>query len=322
MPRISASTAVRPPISAVTPRPSPRPRAKKTAVPQDRLTSRTLFWRRVKRSLRPGLWLLGIFAVLVVVSEFIRALPSATPVAAPARPAPAAQEHHGSGLASLVAHFGLRVSKVEIIGAQATDPAALRDAIGVQPGEPSFGFSLSAVQQRVEALGPVQSATVRRVLPGTLIVTVTERAAYAIWQTTGPNGATKFLLIDRNGNVITDQDAAAAKRREPWLLLLAGADAPANAQTLMNEFTSAPAVLAHVAAAQRVDGLRWNLILKNQTVVKLPETGEQEAINQLAALQKSMQLLDRPVEVIDLRLAGKLVVRPYPAPAPAKGAKS
>jgi len=140
---------------------------------------------------------------------------------------------------------------------------------------------------------------------------VKERSAFAIWQT-GDSAAPQFVLIDKSGNVIADEDAAAAKRREPWLLLLAGADAPANAQVLMSELQAQPAVLARVAAAQRVDGLRWNLVLKDQTLVKLPENGEADAISQLGALQSTMQLLDRPVEVIDLRMAGRLVVKPYP----------
>jgi cell division protein FtsQ len=196
----------------------------------------------------------------------------------------------------------------------------LRQAIGVEKGEPSFGFSLDAVRQRVEQLGPVQTATVERELPGTLIVSITERSAFAVWQTGGGNGqAPTFELIDKQGNVIADQNAIAAKRREPWLLLLVGDDAPQHAQTLMNELQSAPAVLAHVAAAERVDGLRWNLVLKNKTVVKLPDAGEADAISQLGALQSSMQLLDRPVEVIDLRMPGRLVIRPYPVPQPESG---
>jgi hypothetical protein len=37
-------------------------------------------------------------------------------------------------------------------------------------------------------------------------------------------------------------------------------------------------------------------------------------------MQDSMALLDRPVEVIDLRLAGRMAVRPYPNGAgPASG---
>jgi cell division protein FtsQ len=312
MPRVTATA--RTPVS----RPVTRARAKKAAPPQDRLTARKLFWRRVKRSLRPGLWVMAVVAVLIVISELVRSLPAMAPapVATAAPAATASPRHEGFGLARLAAAAGLRISSVQINGVKATDPAALQAAIGVQTGDPTLGFSLTAMQQRIEQLGPVQSATVQRVLPGTLIVTVTERAAFAIWQTTAPNGAAEFLLIDRSGNVIADQDAGAAKRREPWLLLLVGADAPQNAQTLMNEFAAAPSVLAHVAAAERVDGLRWNLILKNQTVVKLPDVGEQDAITQLAGLQTSMQLLDRPVEVIDLRQPDRLVVRPYPSGVP------
>ncbi len=298
-------------------RPASKPvrgRVQKAAAPQDRLTARKLYWRRVKRSIRPGLWVLGGVTVLIVIFELVRSLPAMAP-------APVAVTHHRFGLAQLAADAGLRISKVEITGAHATEIAALQQAIDVHDGEPSLGFSLDQVQHRVEELGAVQSATVERELPGTLVVNITERAAYAIWQTGGDGRPVKFLLIDKAGNVIAGQDAAAAKRREPWLLLLAGADAPQNAQGLMTELQAQPAVLARVVAAERVDELRWDLVLKDRTLVKLPALTESGAIAQLGALQASMQLLDRPVQVIDLRLPGRLVVRPYPAPTPAAPAK-
>ncbi|GLR66467.1 hypothetical protein GCM10010909_11470 [Acidocella aquatica] len=313
MPRVGATAR------AAMPAPPPRARAKKTAAPQDRLSTRKLYFRRVKRSLKPGLWVLGAVSVLIVGGELVRSLPSVR--SAPV-PAPVAAHHGGFGLAALAADVGLRISKVEVVGAQTVDPALLQAAIGVQPGEPALGFSLGAVRARVEQLGPVQSATVERVLPGTLIVNITERDAFAIWQTGGAGGAPpRFVLIDKTGKVIEGQDAAAAKRREPSLLLLTGADAPQNAAALVSELKAVPALASRVSAAERVDGLRWNLILKDQALVKLPVAGEQDAINQLGALQTSMQLLDRPVEVIDLRQAGKLVVRPYPAAPPPGSAK-
>ncbi len=297
-------------------RPATRPRPKKAAVPQDRLTQRKLFFRRVRRSVKPGLWVLGAVCVLVVGTELIRSLPQAAPAPHVQAVQPQPEGGGAGGLARLGAALGLRISHIEILGTKETDPQAVLQAIGVHQGDPSLGFSLAQVQQRADQVGAVQSATVERVLPGTLIVTVTERAAYAIWQTGGNGSPAKFVLIDKSGNVIANQDAAAAKRREPWLMLLTGADAPQNAQTLITELQASPTVFSHVAAAERVDGLRWNLVLKNQTLVKLPELSEPDAIAELARLQASMQLLDRPVEVIDLRLPGRLVVRPYPPPAP------
>ncbi|HVE23449.1 MAG TPA: cell division protein FtsQ/DivIB [Acidocella sp.] len=293
--------------------PRARARAKKAAPAQDRLSSRALFFRRLRRSLRPGLWLLGALVVVVVIVKLVSSIVSAPEIKAASAP-------RGSGVASLGAALGLRISDVQISGAKETDMTLLRQAIGVREGEPTFGFSLDAVRQRIEQLGPVQTATVERELPGTLVVSITERNAFAIWQVGGTDGRPpSFELIDKQGNVITDQNAIAAKRREPWLLLLVGADAPQNAQSLMDELQGAPSVLAHVVAAERVDGLRWNLVLKDKTVVKLPDVGEAEAIDQLAGLQTSMQLLDRPVEAIDLRMPGRLVVKPYPVAKPDSG---
>jgi cell division protein FtsQ len=306
MPRLSASKAIaRPPVSRSQ---APRARAKKPAVQQDRLTARKLFFRRVKRSLRPGLWVLAIGAVLVAGTQIFRAIPAMPTVASPA-----GSIRHG--FAALAADAGFRVRQIQIFGADTTPLPLIQSALGVQEGDPILGFSLSAMQARLEQLGPVQTATVERSLPNTLIVTIDERAAYAIWQNNANGAAPSFVLIDAKGQVIAGQDAVAAKRRDPALLLLAGPDAPQNAQQLITELKTAPSVLARVVAAERVDGLRWNLTLKDQTLVKLPIDNEQQAIAQLASLQASMALLDRPVEVIDLRLPGRLIVRPYPTAA-------
>jgi cell division protein FtsQ len=304
MPRVSATV-----------KPGARPAVasrRKKAAPQDRLTARKLYLRRLRRAFMPGVWLLGIVVVLGLGVSAVRGV------------------HLGGlrvgnfGLASLAADFGYRITNVEIVGANATDPAALSHAIGIKPGDPSLGISLGQVQARVAALGPVQAVTVQRLLPGTLRVTISERAAFAVWQQseTPPS----FVLIDKDGNVITDQNAAAAKRRQPNLLLLSGTDAPAHAAALMDALAAVPAVQARVVAAQRVDGLRWNLVLRDQAVVKLPDDQAPAALAELADLQKSMALLDRPVEVIDVRQPGRLVVRPYPsvaatAPNPAPGVK-
>ncbi len=214
MPRVSADSDE---MIQEQPRRAPRSRAKKAAPAQDRLSSRALFIRRLRRSLRPGLWLIGALAVVIVIAKLVSSMP-----AAPATEAASAR--HGTGFASIGAALGLRISNVQISGAKETDMALLRQAIGVSQGEPTFGFSLTEVRQRVEQLGPVQTATVERELPGTLVVSITERNAFAIWQTGGTNGQPPaFELIDKQGNVISQPEcdrgeaaralAAAAGRR-------------------------------------------------------------------------------------------------------------
>jgi cell division protein FtsQ len=284
----------------------------------DRLSARALFFRRVRRSIKPGLWVLGGVCVVVIGSEIFREIPPIGPVLSPA-----GSLRHGVG--ATAAALGFRITSVQVNGADTTPLPVIEAALGVKPGDPILGFSLANAAARIEQLGPIQTAIVERVLPGTLIITVKERAPYAVWQTSGANVSAalpKFVVIDKAGDVIADQDAVAAKHRNPALLLLTGEDAPQMAATLMSELVAAPNVRSHVAAAERVDGLRWNLILQNNTVVKLPEEDEQLAIARLAQLQSSMALLDRPVEVIDLRMAGRMVVRPYPGAAASPAGKN
>jgi cell division protein FtsQ len=304
MPRLSATRNVPSKPEAVT-RPLPRARVKKPIVQQDRLTARTLFMRRVKRSLKPGIWFFGVVAVMAIGSEALRAIPEVGPAISPA-----GTIRHG--FASVAAALGFRVEAIEIHGADTTPLPVIAAALGVIKGDPSLGFSLTEAAARIEQLGPVQTAIVQRALPGTIIVTIAERAPYAIWQTADASGAPKFVLIDKAGNVIANQDAAAAKRRNPALLLLVGQDAPAQAATLMSELQAQKPVFSHVVAAERIDGLRWNLTLKDATVVRLPALNEQDALAQLGDLQTSMSLLDRPVAWIDLRQPGRLVIHPYP----------
>jgi cell division protein FtsQ len=309
MPRLTATRPITAPPRPAGARPAaPRRAAKKPIAVPDRLTARALFMRRVRRSLKPGLWLFAGVIAIALGSEIFRAIPPLAPVVSPA----GTLRH---GLAALAGFAGFRVTDIEIDGDETTKPAAIKAALGVAIGDPILGLSLAAMRARLEQLGPVQTATVERALPGTLIIDISERAATAIWQT-GSGAAAQFVLIDKHGNVITNQDAVAAKRRDPSLLLLVGADAPQNAATLLTELRAEPSVMSRVVAAERVDGLRWNLILKDNATVKLPAAGEAGAIAELAALQASMALLDRPVEAIDLRLPDRLVVRPYPA-APA-----
>jgi cell division protein FtsQ len=316
MPRVTVSPDVRPSAAPRATRAAgTRAKAKKPVAMQDRLSARALFFRRVRRSIKPGLWVLGGVITLTIGSELFHEIPSIGPVLSPA-----GSIRHVFGAAA--ATIGFRIASVQINGADTTPLPVIEAALGVQPGDPILGFSLASAEARIEQLGPIQTAVVERALPGTVIITVTERAPYAVWQTSGGEGSAalpKFVVIDKAGNIIADQDAVAAKRRNPALLLLTGQDAPQMAGTLMNELIAYPAVRSHVAAAERIDGLRWNLILRNNTVVKLPEDNERQAIAELEQMQASMALLDRPVEVIDLRLAGRMAVRPYPSAAATPG---
>ena len=219
MPRMSA---ILPPMER---RPAAARARRKPAAMQDRLTARSCFCAGCSRSLKPGLWFL-VISVLAVGGELIHTLP---PVRRPRwrrRPPPPRRQGSAAagGLADMAAALGLRVAKVVVTGAQTTTRWRCSAPSGCSRAIPRSASRWRRCKPRA-AIGAGAERYGGAALPGTLVVNVTERNAYAIWQTVN-NGQTQFLLIDNDGNVIANQDAAAAKRREPWLLLLTGPDAP------------------------------------------------------------------------------------------------
>ena len=127
----------------------------------------------------------------------------------------------------------------------------------------------------------------------------------------------RFVLIDRNGQVVAQQgmngkDAEAFAQ----LPLVVGAGAPAAAAALVDALDTQPTVRSQVVAAVRVGQRRWNLTLRSGADVLLPEGEEVPALARLAQLEDHMQLLERPLVNIDLRLPDRLQLRMRPQPAP------
>ena len=77
--------------------------------------------------------------------------------------------------------------------------------------------------------------------------------------------------------------------------------------------------LIAVSAAVRVDGRRWNLRIDNAIDVLLPQQQPAEAWTRLGQLERSSQLLKRDVQVVDMRLPDRLVLRVHAPPPPEAG---
>ncbi len=192
-----------------------------------------------------------------------------------------------------------------------TPEPVLQAAIGVHEGDPLLGFSLDAIRSRVEGLTWVQSAAIERRLPGTLVVNLVERRPFAVWQNQG-----RFVLIDHAGQIVAPQDPAKDAAAFRVLPLVVGPGAPEHAAELLDLLAAQPVLRAHVVAAVRVGERRWNLRLNTGADVLLPEGHEAAAITRLVEFQQEQDLLDRPLQVLDMRLPDRLVVRPQVSATP------
>jgi cell division protein FtsQ len=203
-------------------------------------------------------------------------------------------------LLSASADAGYRLRQVVVEGRQNTPRDQLLAALGVQRGEALMAIDPQALQTRLKQIGWIRAASVERRLPDEIDIRITEAVPAAIWQKSG-----SFRLIDREGRSISDADIARFAR----LPVIVGVDAPGHIGELLDMLDREPDLAIRVKAAVWVGERRWNLRFDNGVDVKLPAESPQAAWSLLARLQREQSLLARDVEVIDMRMPDRLVVR-------------
>jgi cell division protein FtsQ len=197
--------------------------------------------------------------------------------------------------------LGLVVTDIQVKGRETTDTATILAALDARYGTPILAVNPARAKQQLEALPWVRSASIERRLPGTIVVSLVERRPLAVWQHDG-----KQELIDQDGTVIPVTDLS----RFAKLPTVVGDDqARHGAAQLLELLASEPDIDARVTAVVLVGDRRWNARIDNMLDVMLPEDDIAGAWSKLAQLQRANQILQRNVEVIDMRLPDRLVLR-------------
>ncbi|MDP9022108.1 MAG: FtsQ-type POTRA domain-containing protein [Actinomycetota bacterium] len=137
------------------------------------------------------------------------------------------------------------LQRVEVVGASRIDPAAVRDAAALPLGRSTLRLRLSDVRSRVEALPLVHRATVRRVDPLTVRITVEERRPRLVVHTAGA-----AAVIDQDGVVLEhrplpDGAAEASRADAPPVVVTTAAQPPPPGDTVDGVPGAASALRVH-----------------------------------------------------------------------------
>ncbi len=234
---------------------------------------------------RPMLVLTGIFLLLTIVG----ALFAGGYVGRSIRATNAAFE-------SMLAEAGFGIAEVHITGNSRTPPESILAALGFAPGQSIFDADLKGARARLLELDWVKDVDVVRRYPDTINVRLIEKQPFALWQ----SGRT-IWIVERSGGQITTENVIAFAQ----LPFLMGEGAPQLASEIVDAVAARRALSARVRAYQRQSLRRWNLILDNNVVVKLPEENWQKELDTLERLIIDNGVLERDVVEIDLRDANR-----------------
>ena len=165
------------------------------------------------------------------------------------------------------------------------------------------GTSPQTMKDNVESLDWVESATVQRLWPSTIKVSVQRRDAFAVWQENGT-----LTVVDAAGERVHGAPPSVYKN----LPRIVGAGAGPAAEPVLHALEELPLTRARLAAFVRVGERRWNLNLKNGLVVMLPEEDPVGAMARLENLQTQYRVMDGEYVRLDLREPGRVVAQPRP----------
>lgn len=211
----------------------------------------------------------------------------------------------GGGLDNRMADAGFRVRHVEVQGASAMATADIAKATGVYKDQPLLGLDLGELRHHVEQVGWVKEARIVRLLPDTLVVAVVERRQLAVWQHAG-----RQHVIDEHGQVIPEADPG----RFTALPLVVGDGGAEHAPEILPVIAQRPKLMSRMDALVRVDDRRWDLRMKDGSLIQLPASGEEQALMQLERLDQRSRILELGFDRIDLRNPDVVAVRPRQNP--------
>jgi cell division protein FtsQ len=195
---------------------------------------------------------------------------------------------------------GFELANVDVSGRKFLTNDEILDALGQKPGQSLVFLDAVAARDRLLQNPLVLEATVRKLYPDTVAVTVVEREPFALWQR-----GQKLSVIAVDGTVIDGVEEG----RFANLPMLVGQGADRAAKSILGALEPYPELRKDIYALVRVGDRRWNLRLTNGMDVKLPERDFAEAIALFVKLDASSKLKDRDITEIDLRRPGMPTVR-------------
>lgn len=190
-----------------------------------------------------------------------------------------------------------RVRRIEILGARYAAPSDILARMHVDTSA-SVWDPTGPLVKRIAANPEIEHVDIRRKLPGTLVVDVTERAPIALVPASGG-----FKVYDDRGAVLPIDPSrvpvdlpVAAERDVPLFRLLA------------QMRTGLPLLYARVSAARRVNGNELQFELKND-VIRTMEDVTLERLADIEPVEADLGRKQLHAAEIDLRYRDQVIAR-------------
>jgi cell division protein FtsQ len=209
-------------------------------------------------------------------------------------------EQYGTPADIIAKNIGFPISAVTITGQSGLTDAEVLEASGIGPKNSLAFLDVGEVRDRLRAVPLVKDASVRKLYPDRVLIEITERQPYALWQQEG-----RVSVVAADGTVIdTMRDGRFAD-----LPFVVGNGANTHLPDYLALLGRAGDLKTKIRAGIFVGERRWTLSTTTGVEVMLPERNPDGALAALASLERDARILERDVISLDLRLPDRVVAR-------------
>jgi cell division protein FtsQ len=201
---------------------------------------------------------------------------------------------------ALADHAGFQIASIALDGETEVSRTAILRLAGISDESSLLCLDATAARTALTRNPWIADATVLKLYPGRLQISITERAPLALWQKDG-----RVRVIAGDGTVLEDFTG----NRFADLPLVVGSGAERGARDFLSVVARYPVIRDTLDASVLIAQRRWNLRLKNGIDVKLPDSDIEQALQTLVALDRDKKIFSRDIAAIDLRLPDRVVVR-------------
>jgi len=195
---------------------------------------------------------------------------------------------------------GFRIAAVALGGQKEISREEILATAGVSGTSSLLFLDAEAARARLKSNPWIAEATILKLYPNRLHISITERQAFALWQLDG-----KVAVIAADGTIVQ----SFVDQRFANLPLVVGRGADRKAGEILAIADRYPAIRDAARAFVLVGERRWNLRMKSGVDVRLPESDPARAFETLVALDRDQKILSRDILAIDLRLPDRVTVR-------------
>ena len=176
------------------------------------------------------------------------------------------------------------------------DLSAIVAAATMTPNTRSYSVDLDVLKNRISSVPGVKISAVRRLPNGNIAVKVVLHRAVALW-----TDGERFFPLSADGTIVNKPTDV----RDDSHVVFRG-KIPNNITEITN---AAHNLVGDLDYMEWIENRRWNMHTKDGIIVMLPEDNPLSAIGTLVALNNNHNILNKQIQVIDMRDAARILVK-------------